>query len=318
MSTIKSNITQSLFKNLIYALKPGINHEIFTMKTFFTSIVFSLLSLPLLMGQNTVSANANANWIGFMNVFFLDGNYDFGSQWGVPDLKTVLDTDANTVILQPNFNTYADNTNDPNWVNQTTGEGNKIMEGLTFVEPGDAFNGVDLTFTGEVQSYTLDEGYEVKYFIKALDPNNGFADALGGEFVLDLPESGAFSVSVPGNRLEAGLLVQYGFSVTGRNANPANEAALGNVTIGPVAVSTDDLDALPISLSVYPNPVADQLFIQTESEVQSYEVATLLGEIVLRGQATKDYIDVTNLATGTYLITVGVKEGQKTMKFVKH
>lgn len=287
------------------------------MKTTFTIIVFSLLSLPMIFAQNNVEFSAGDNWIGYMNVFNLSGGYEFGSAWEVPALKSTLNTSNNTLTLQPNFNTYADNPGDEFWINLTTGEGNKNMEALTFVEPGATFNGQDLTFSGTVQGYTLSDDYDVKFFIKALDPNNGFADALGGGKVFPLPASGDFTVSATGAELAAGLVIQYGFSVTGRNANPANEAALGTVTIGVGPSSVNDLNTLELAMSVFPNPTVETLFIKSDAQVESYQVSTLLGQTVMSGKATKE-IDVKNLAAGTYFLTVYAAEGNKVMKFVKN
>ena len=53
---------------------------------------------------------------------------------GVSDLKTVVDAGANTLTLQPNFNTYADNPGDPFWIDPVTMLGAKTFEGNTFVE----------------------------------------------------------------------------------------------------------------------------------------------------------------------------------------
>ena len=268
-------------------------------------------------GSNNILCNASDNWGSFMNVFRANGDYWFGDPWSVADLKTTLDVGANNIILQPNFNTYAANSTDPEWVNQTTGEGAAIMEANTILEPGFTFNGQDLTFTGTVQAYTLDDAYTVKYFIKALDPDNGFADALGGSKVFDLPASGAFTVSATGAELAPGLVIQCGFSVTGRNANPANEAALGSVIIGPGTVSVNDLNNLEIAMSVFPNPTHETLFIKSDAQVQSYQIVTLLGQTVQRGNATKE-IDVKNLAAGTYFLSVQAEEGNKVMKFIKN
>jgi len=289
------------------------------MKTIITSIVLCLLSFPLLFAQNNVEFSAGYTWIGYMNVTDLPadgGGFQFGSAWAVGDLKSTLSTASNTLTLQPNFNTY--NASDPFWTNPNTGAGNKNMEALTFVEPGASFNGVDLTFFGTVQAYTLDVAYTVKFFIKALDPANDYADVLGGAKVMDLPASGAFSVSATAAELPAGLVIQYGFSVTGVNANPADEAALGSVTIGASPVAVNELNELPGKISIYPNPTANnRLSIRSESPVQSYQVSTLLGQSVLRGKATNE-IDLSSLAAGTYLITVQLKEGEKMMKFIKH
>lgn len=287
------------------------------MKTTFTIIFLSIFSFPMIFAQNNVEVSGSDAWIGFMNVTNLSGGYEFGSAWGVPDLKSVPSAGANTLTLYPNFNTYANNPGDAYWINPATGKGNKNMEALTFVEPGATFNGQDLTFSGTVQSYTLDSSYSVKFFIKALDPNADFADALGGSKVFDLPTSGTFSVSATGAELPAGLLIQYGFSVTGLNANPAEEAALGNVVLGPGTSSLNDLNSLKMEMSVFPNPAAEILFIKSDAQVQSYRVSTLSGQTVQTGIATKE-VDVKNLAPGTYLINVLAKEGNKVMKFVKN
>lgn len=287
------------------------------MKTVFTSIIFCLFSLPLLVGQNNVEFSASSNWISFMNVFRANGDYWFGDPWSVADLKTTINTGANTLTLQPNFNTYAANSSNPEWVNQTTGEGAAIMEANTFVEPGATFNGADLTFSGTVVSNTIDDAYVVKYFIKALNPDAGFADALNGAGTFDMPDSGDFSVTIPGSSLATGLIIQYGFSVTGRNANPANEAALGSVIIGAGPSSVNDLNTLQIAMSVFPNPATETLFIKSDAQVEAYQVSTLLGQTVMSGKASKE-IDVRNLAAGTYFLTVYAEEGNKVMKFVKN
>ncbi|PHI19912.1 hypothetical protein CEQ90_10190 [Lewinellaceae bacterium SD302] len=282
------------------------------------SICFALLAATGLVAQNDVVFDASAGWIGFMNVSDLPENggaYQFGSAWEVSALKSTLDQTENTLVLQPNFNTYADNPGDPFWIN-ADGEGNKQMEALTFVEPGETFNGSDLTFSGVVQSYTLSDDYEVKYFIKALDPNDGFSDALDGSKVFELPESGEFSVSATGMELAAGLIIQYGFSVTGRNANPANEAELGSVQIGSEVSSVNAFQTLELPVSVYPNPATDMITIATDAQVESYRVASITGQTLFSGQTDRN-VDVAELAAGTYFITVVAKEGTKVVKFTK-
>jgi len=285
------------------------------MKKIFTIAFLSLFTLPLLVAQNDVTFSAGDNWISFMNVFRADGSYWFGDPWSFENLKSTLDTDANTLTLQPNFNAYADNVGNPEWVDQTTGEGVATMEANSFVEPGASFNGVDLTFSGAVQSFTLSDDYVVNVFIKALDPNNGFQDALGGGSTTQLTEAGEFSVSAAGANMPAGLIIQYGFNVTGPNANPANEAALGSVIISDMAVSVNDLNP-EIEASVYPNPTAEVLSIKSATPVQAFQVLNFLGQQVISGVGTND-VDVSNLPAGTYSIIVEVEEGKKAMTFVK-
>ena len=70
------------------------------------------------------------------------------------------------MTLQPNFNNYGDGT-DPFWVDQTTGLGNKIFEGNTYVEDN-TLVGSQLTFEGSVSSYTISPDYQVSLLLKFL------------------------------------------------------------------------------------------------------------------------------------------------------
>src|SRR6056300_704226 len=150
------------------------------MKRIFTLVSAFVLSMTVTTAQNVQDASASDAWIGYMNWFDLPddgGAYQDGSFWEVAALKTTLDAGENTITLQPNFNTYAENPDNPYWIDPDSGEGNKQMEASTFVEPGDTFNEVDLTFKGHVISNDLAEGYTAQFFIKALDPDAGYSDA---------------------------------------------------------------------------------------------------------------------------------------------
>ncbi len=285
------------------------------MKKFYTLIAAVLFSAST-FAQNDVPASASDNWIAFMNVSDLPsdgGAYQFGSPWALPDVKTTLDVPNNTITLQPNFNTYAANPTDPYWVDQTTFEGNKQMEALTFVEPGPSFNGSDLTFSGYVLSHTIDADYEVSFFIKALDSTNGYADALSGAYVQTMPMSGNFTVTVPAAELPSGLLVQYGFSVTGPNANPLDEAALGSVVIGEQDFT--GIEELEVTASAYPNPATDELILSSDAGIESFEIVNVAGQVVLSGEGTT--VNVSALNEGTYIVRVETAEGLATTRFVK-
>jgi hypothetical protein len=177
--------------------------------------------------QNNVTADPANAWVGYMTVFNLNadgtaGDYMFGSGWGVADLKTTLNVDTPNIVLEPNFNTYADNIGDAYWDNGE-GYGNKFMEATTQVESTETYNGADLTFTGSVYENTLIDGYNAVYFIKCLDPDAGYSDMLEGAYVFPI-EAGEFSVTVDGSMLPEGKLVQFGFTVYGPNANAENVA----------------------------------------------------------------------------------------------
>lgn len=288
--------------------------------------IYTFLSLTLISfginAQNNIQISATDNWVGYVNVFDMPqdgGGYLFGSSWGLGDLKSTADAATNTLTLQPNFNTYADNPTDPYWVNQTTLEGNKIIEASTYVEAGPALNDNDLTFYGDVLSYTLDTSYQVFFFIKALDSLNGYQDALGGSKITPLPSVGAggnpsFSVTATAAEIPAGLIVQYGFTVRGRNGNPLNEQALGSVVLGVQPnVSTINLDDSEIN--VYPNPASNVLNISSKSTLENIEIFSLTGNKVISSINNK--IDISSLKEGMYTVNITSAEGNTVKRFIK-
>ena len=145
------------------------------MKQFYFSILLIFGFTFLSIAQNTVTVDASATQNGYANVFETTANgggFVFGQAWGVPDLKTVVDASANTLTLQPNYNTWGDGT-DSFWVDQTTGIGNKTFEANTFVEDN-SLVGSDLTFEGSVSSYNISSDYQVLAFIKVFNADFSF------------------------------------------------------------------------------------------------------------------------------------------------
>lgn len=288
------------------------------MTKLLTSFILCFCLLSTASAQNYVEFNANDNWVAYMNVFQLPANgggYEFGSAWALADVKSTLDVANNQLILQPNFSTY--NATDAYWVDPTTMLGNKNMEALTFVEPGNTFNNQDLTFSGYADLSSLDSAYTAYYFIKALDPNNDYADALNGSKVFELSASSNFSVSATAAELATGLVIQYGFIIVGINANPTTENAIGSVTISPTLANTNAVTDLGDAISVNPNPATNQLSIDTDLNVATYEIFNLSGQLVKNGGNEK-IIDIANLQSGLFLLVTKLEDGRKSIiKFIK-
>ena len=206
-------------------------------------------SMQNIYAQQTFTINASAPWIGYMNVFDMTNNYQWGSFWGVPALKTTVNTGANTVTFQPNFNTYADavasgNPGDIAYWTNGAGGGNKIMDALTFLEPTGT-GGQTITFTGVVTSNTLSGAYTKVAFIKFLEP-----PAYNQTFYIDAPigtTGSTFTVSAAVPAVPANLVVQYGVSIRGVNANPADEAALGSLVLSPAIILGLDLKSFDVT-----------------------------------------------------------------------
>lgn len=183
-------------------------------KNYFT---IALICCFTFMGiaQNTVTVNANAEQVGYANVFETSTNggaFVFGQAWGIPDLKTVVDTSNNTLTLQPNFNTW-DNGTDPFWIDQTTFVGNKVFEANTYVEDN-SLVGSPLTFEGAVTSNTLD-GNGTLLFSVNNGPLTGGHQAVAGGF------GGAFTATA---------LTEDAVLVIDENADPDQNDACEAIT----------------------------------------------------------------------------------------
>lgn len=265
------------------------------------------------IGEESVEVDANGNWLGFANVFDLPadgGEFVFASPWGLADVRTDLDTENNTLTLFPNFNTYAENPDDEFWVDQTTQEGNKTFEGVSFIESTDLAGNI-LEFKGNVESYTLSSDYEVTAFIRVFNADFSFNKSV----VLELTETGNFELLYDDVDLENDVTVQYGFTVVGPNANPADLADLGNVVVGAPTMSSNDFDSL--DLQVYPNPVSNVLNIQSSTRFSTVELYSITGQLLLK-QKDSQSIDMQDLKTGVYLLKLTSAEGQSlTKKIIK-
>jgi len=74
------------------------------------------------------------------------------------------------------------------------------------------------------------------------------------------------------------------------------------------------------SMSVYPNPVSEKLFVNTESGTlygKNYFIYNLLGEEISNGKFYSDNISVSHLSPQVYLIKVEFDNGTEYAKFVK-
>ena len=278
-------------------------------------ILFSVLLSTAFMtnAQNTVVADASAEYLGYANVFETIANggaFVFGSGWGVADLKSVVDAGAGTVTLQPNFNAY--NADDAFWVDPVTGLGNKQFEGNTFIENNTNLIGSELTFTGGVAAYTLDPAYVAIAFIKVFNADFSVLKIETAPLVAGQDFSITYTNVEPED-----TTIQYGYQVLGLNANPADEDALGSIVIVDTVLGTNDFDAT--SISTFPNPVTSTFTINSQEAITSVAIFNVLGQQVIN--ETPDtlnfVVDFSNLTAGLYMANIATQNGSKTVKVIK-
>jgi hypothetical protein len=282
------------------------------MKTKLFTLAAALGFTMGVVAQNSVSVDAGAAWIGYANVFDpATGDFVFGEAWGVPDIKSVVDAAGGTVTLQPNFNTY--NAQDPFWVDPATGLGAKIFEGNTYVEDN-TLAGEELTFSGNVNSNTLDSEYDALAFIKVFNANYSVLK------IATAPLSGStFEVVFTDVNPSEDAVVQYGFQVIGLNANPDNEATLGSVVVSGGALSMNDFNAE--SFSVAPNPSNAVWNVRSaQYDMTQVVLFDVLGKKVAQfnnpGSALA--IDNSNLSKGAYFAQINTASGGTTVQLMKN
>ncbi len=192
-----------------------------------------MLAIALFAAGGSTIAHAG-NWVGYVNTWSGDplagGSYLWGSQWGVPDLKTVIVSGAgsgftitdNILDLYPNYNTYANGAGDAYWRNNGGAgpRGNKWLEASTLVSS--TVSADTAIFTGTVSSFSLASEFRAEAFIKVFDSTWN----LVGQQTQPLTATGNFSLSFD-TVFFPGFNLQKGFTVSGTNANPAFESANG-------------------------------------------------------------------------------------------
>ena len=95
---------------------------------------------------------------------------------------------------------------------------------------------------------------------------------------------------------------------------PSTELNITAATLG-----FDD-NKLTDKLSLYPNPVSDVLKIANADNLSnaSFSIVNFLGETVLKSKnMNNNAIDVSNLSSGVYILSLSTEEGAKQFKFKK-
>ena len=110
---------------------------------------------------------------------------------------------------------------------------------------------------------------------------------------------------------------RYCFTVTaiidGVESAPSNEAC-------ETTLSEESIVELTSSINVYPNPVNDKLYIETEEKVEEVVVYDVYGRQqdnkTTRQQGNLS-VDVTNLNSGVYFVKVITNNGEVVKRFIK-
>ena len=264
---------------------------------------------------NSVTVATSQAWNAYVNAFNVsDNGYAFGFPYTVSDLRAT--PTATSMTLEPNIAIWTAEATNAAWFDQgvTPQTANKYIEASSYIEDN-TLAGSDLTFTGNVSVSDLGSEYTVVAFVKALDPNNGYATVVNN--TADISSTGNFTTSATAAELVSGYVIQYGFAVTGPLADPA-DTTLGSVVIGEATAGVDDNSF--VNVSVYPNPSNSNWNFRTGNTViTSVEVFNLLGKRVVsqNNNSTEITISTQGLTSGIYIARITTEQGVKSVKLIR-
>ena len=269
---------------------------------------------PAPPSANSVTVATSQAWNGYVNAFNLDDSYAFGFSYGAADLRATAT--ATSMTLEPNIAIWTAEATNASWFDQgaATQTANKYIEASSYIEDN-TLAGSDLTFTGNVSVSDLGSEYTVVAFVKALDPNAGYATVVNN--TADISSTGDFTASATAAELASGYVIQYGFAVTGPLADPA-DTTLGSVVIGEATAGVDDNSF--VNVSVYPNPSNSNWNFRTGNTViTSVEVFNLLGKRVVsqNNNSTEIAISTQGLTSGIYIARITTEQGVKSVKLIR-
>ena len=72
-------------------------------------------------------------------------------------------------------------------------------------------------------------------------------------------------------------------------------------------------------LKLYPNPVQDEIIIDTENKIYTCEIFDILGKAILTyNNLSQNTIEISSIPSGPYLLKIITSKGTQTNKFIKN
>jgi hypothetical protein len=82
-------------------------------------------------------------------------------------------------------------------------------------------------------------------------------------------------------------------------------------------VAIVDCNVLTSNISIYPNPVKDILYFQSSSTIEQVSIYDISGRMFKQFANSSSEINISNLASGIYLLKIRTEEGETVQKIIK-
>jgi hypothetical protein len=196
-----------------------------------------------------------------------------------------------------------------NTSNECSGSDNVSVDGESFV------NGYSYSFTTS--------GTDVTITVELLDAKTGLMVYLWNrtngfvETGMTISSGQTYTATLTGQTVDSDITVAVKFAYAGGMAVTRDFV----YTVGETCVTTVSRNSLPIeSVSLYPNPVQDNLRIASAQEISQIEVKNLLGQTLKTTSinSKEGYIELNGVSAGNYFVTVVLSDGRSlTQKIIK-
>lgn len=238
---------------------------------------------------------SGAKWIDGVESFITDSNGNNVGEAGA------VSADGNTIIGSANPNPYV-------W---------KAATGLTYITHPNA----SFSFKGGATGVSGD-GKKVIGFYRAFG-----APPMSGEGFIWTETDGrvnlndyATSLGINTNGVIMGLplaISQDGQKIAGMGMNASNQMVAFYLDLtGYLAVN--DMVKDKNTIGIYPNPVADILYIKGTGNIEKAEVYNSVGQKMKSVTTMENQLDVSSLPKGNYIVQLSEKGGaQQSYKFIK-
>ncbi|MEM8906929.1 MAG: T9SS type A sorting domain-containing protein [Bacteroidota bacterium] len=186
-------------------------------------------------------------------------------------------------------------------------------DGTKWISPGFGFN--PLTGNDFIFVHTMREIAGTFYLLgglKQIEYADGTTENCGGIVAYSgTTPVETFAGGVSGNDLEAIALENDQLLIGGGVFNNGYVGVLGTTT------STNGPEDIANVLNVYPNPVSDQLAIESETPIQSIRLMDVHGQLIERFETHRWALPFGHLPQGLYWIAVQTTEGIQIRKVIK-
>ncbi|MBB6370846.1 T9SS type A sorting domain-containing protein [Chryseobacterium shigense] len=111
---------------------------------------------------------------------------------------------------------------------------------------------------------------------------------------------------------------QDGRRIAGVGTNASNQIVAFFLDLSKVLLATNESTKHNNTISIYPNPVKDVLYIKGISKIDKVEIYNMVGQKVKTDNAVESRVDVSSLSKGNYILEIFVKgEASQSFKFIR-